>query len=150
MMFGTLSGKIISDQILGIENRYSDLYSPSRIKPIAGFSEFVKENADVAWRFIADRFGAEEDLDSLKQLAPEKGIIAELKGEKVAIYKDAVGKLTALNPTCTHAGCIVSFNDAEKSWDCPCHGGRFDVNGKVVTGPPRKDLEKIPLGDNNQ
>ena len=142
MMFGTLSGKIISDQILGIDNKYADLYSPSRIKPIAGFSEFIKENADVAWHFVADRFGA-EDLESLKDLAPEKGTIAELQGEKVAVYKDENGNVTALSPVCTHAGCTVLFNEAEKSWDCPCHGGRFDINGKVITGPPRKDLKQI-------
>jgi glycine/D-amino acid oxidase-like deaminating enzyme/nitrite reductase/ring-hydroxylating ferredoxin subunit len=142
MMFGTLSGKIISDEILGIDNEYAKLYSPSRMKPIAGFSEFIKENADVAWHFVADRFGT-EDLESLKDLEPEKGIIAELKGEKVAVYKDANGEVTALSPVCTHAGCTVSFNDAEKSWDCPCHGGRFDISGKVITGPPRKDLKQI-------
>jgi glycine/D-amino acid oxidase-like deaminating enzyme/nitrite reductase/ring-hydroxylating ferredoxin subunit len=142
MMFGTLSGKIISDEILGIDNEYAKLYSPSRMKPIAGFSEFIKENADVAWHFVADRFGT-EDLESLKDLKPEKGIIAELKGEKVAVYKDANGEVTALSPVCTHAGCTVSFNDAEKSWDCPCHGGRFDISGKVITGPPRKDLKQI-------
>lgn len=142
MMFGTLSGKMITDQILGIENKYADLYSPSRIKPIAGFSEFIKENADVAWHFVADRFGT-EDLDSIKDLEPEKGIIAELKGEKIAVYKNTNGTVTALSSVCTHAGCTVTFNDAEKSWDCPCHGGRFDINGKVITGPPRKDLAQI-------
>ena len=144
MTFSTLSAKIISDQILGRENKYEQLYSPSRIKPIAGFTEFVKENADVAWHFIADRFST-EDLDSLKDLQPEQGVIAEIKGEKVAVYKDEQGKVTALSPTCTHAGCTVAFNAAEKSWDCPCHGGRFDTNGKVITGPPRKDLEQVKL-----
>jgi glycine/D-amino acid oxidase-like deaminating enzyme/nitrite reductase/ring-hydroxylating ferredoxin subunit len=147
MIFGTLSGKIISDAILGIDNKYADLYSPSRIKPIAGLSEFIKENADVAWHFVADRFSSEE-LESLKDLQPEKGIIAEFKNEKVAVYKDANGKITALSPTCTHAGCIVNFNEAEKSWDCPCHGGRFDINGKVITGPPRKDLANISIPQN--
>ena len=146
IIFGTLSGKIISDQILGITNKYSELYSPSRIKPIAGFSEFVKENADVAWHFVADRFDV-EDMDSIQDLQPGKGVIAEIKGEKVAVYKDTDGKVTALSPICTHAGCTVQFNEAERSWDCPCHGGRFDINGKVITGPPREDLAKVPLGE---
>jgi len=74
---------------------------------------------------------------------PEKGIIAELHGEKIAVYKDENGNVTALSSVCTHAGCTVLFNEAEKSWDCPCHGGRFDINGKVITGPPRKDLKQI-------
>ena len=144
MMFGTLSGKIISDQILGIENRYSSLYSTSRLKPVAGFSEFVKENADVAWHFVADRFGA-EDIEKLSELKRGEGKIVEFQGEKVAIYKDVQGKVTAVSPVCTHAGCIVNFNTAEQSWDCPCHGGRFDTSGKVICGPPQKNLAQISL-----
>jgi len=142
MIFGTLSAIMISDQILGIENPWSELYSPSRSKPIAGFSEFVKENADAAYHFIADRFSAEE-IDSVSELMPDQGIVAEIAGKKAAIYKDQYGNITALSPVCTHAGCTVKFNSEEKSWDCPCHGGRYDINGKVITGPPQKDLEKI-------
>jgi glycine/D-amino acid oxidase-like deaminating enzyme/nitrite reductase/ring-hydroxylating ferredoxin subunit len=142
IIFGTLSAVIISDQILGVENPWSDLYSPSRIKPIAGFSEYVKENADAAYHFIADRFSADE-LDSLSELMPDQGMVAEINGKKVAVYKDPSGKVSALSPVCTHTGCIVKFNGTEKSWDCPCHGGRFDIYGKVITGPPQKDLEKI-------
>jgi glycine/D-amino acid oxidase-like deaminating enzyme/nitrite reductase/ring-hydroxylating ferredoxin subunit len=141
MIFGTLSAQIISDQIMGTDNIYTDLFSPSRIKPIAGFTDFVKENADVAYRFLADRFSVEE-LDSLEAIEPEQGIIAELNGKKLAIYKDQQGHITALNPVCSHAGCIVQFNNIEKSWDCPCHGARYDVNGEVLTGPARNNLKK--------
>ncbi|MDB5129178.1 FAD-dependent oxidoreductase [Mucilaginibacter sp.] len=144
MMFGTIAGKIMSDNILGRENAYSKLFNPSRVKPVAGFMEFVKENADVAYHFIADRFSS-EDIHSLKDLKADDGIIVKYNGEKLAIYKDAEGKVTALNPVCTHAHCIVAFNHAEKSWDCPCHGGRFDTDGKVLTGPPRKDLQKVDI-----
>ncbi len=144
MIFGTLAGKIIADQIQGIDNQYADLYTPSRLKPVAGFSEFVKENTDVAWHFIADRFGAEE-LKKLSELKRGEGKIAEFKGEKLAIYKDLQGKVTALSPVCPHAGCIVNFNMAEQSWDCPCHGGRFDISGKVICGPPREDLTRITI-----
>jgi len=147
MMFGTLSAKIISDQILGKTNNYSELFSPSRIKPVAGFTEFMKENADVAWHFVADRFSA-EDLGSLAELHPGEGKIVEVKGEKLAAYKDEDGKITALSPTCTHAGCTVQFNSSEKSWDCPCHGGRFDLEGKVITGPPQADLKQVEIKNN--
>lgn len=142
MIFGTLSAKIISDLILGKESDYSALFAPSRLKPIAGFTDFVKENVDVAWRFVADRFSA-KDLLSLSELKPGQGMIAVYEGEQVAIYKDDLGNITALNPVCTHAGCIVHFNDAEQSWDCPCHGGRYDITGKVLTGPPTKGLESV-------
>jgi len=144
MILGSLSAKIISDEIMGIENEFSTLLSPSRLKPISGFKEFVKENADVAYHFVADRFGAEE-LKSLAGLPKDMGKLVEIGGEKMAIYKDLDGKVTALNPVCTHAGCIVTWNASEKSWDCPCHGGRFSVQGEVLTGPPRKNLEQIEI-----
>ncbi len=144
IIFGTLAGKIISDQILGKAHPYGDLFNPSRIKPVAGFSEFVKENADVAYHFIADRLTADE-ISSLAELAPEQGKIVEYQDKKLAIYKDATGNIKALDPVCTHAGCFVNFNASEKSWDCPCHGGRFSLEGQVLTGPPVTDLKKVNI-----
>ncbi|RZJ20135.1 MAG: FAD-dependent oxidoreductase [Acinetobacter sp.] len=144
MQFGTLSAKIISDLILGKENEYADLFRPSRMKPIAGFTEFIKENADVAYHFVADRLST-EDLEYLSRLKPDEGKVVDFKDEKLAIYKSKAGKVTALSPVCTHAGCIVSFNAVEKSWDCPCHGGRFDIDGKVLSGPPRENLKQVDL-----
>lgn len=144
MMFGTLSAKIISDLVLGNENLYAGLFSPSRMKPVAGFTEFVKENADVAWHFVTDRFSSGE-LQELDELKAGEGKLVKFQGKKLAIHKDQAGKVTALNPTCTHAGCTVQFNAAEQSWDCPCHGGRFDVSGNVLTGPPTTDLERIMI-----
>ncbi len=144
MILGTISAKIISDLIIKQESPYTSLYKPSRIKPIAGFTEFVKENADVAWRFVADRFAA-EDISSLNEIEKDSGCLVDYDGKRIAIYKDDTGKVHALNPTCTHAGCIVKWNQTEKSWDCPCHGGRYDVNGKVITGPPTKDLQKLDI-----
>ena len=142
MMYGTLSGKIIADLILGNENEYASLFNPSRLKPVAGFTDFVIENADVAWHFITDRFSSVE-VQVLNDLKIGEGILAKFQGKQLAIYKDDLGRITALNPTCTHAGCIVQFNAAERSWDCPCHGGRYDVSGKVLTGPPTKGLDAV-------
>ncbi|MGM9478105.1 FAD-dependent oxidoreductase [Pedobacter sp. GSP4] len=143
MILGSLSGRIISDEILGRENELTELLSPSRLKPLSGFKEFIKENADVAYHFLADRFGAAEQ--PIADLPKGSGKLLEVEGEELAVYKDPEGKVTALNPVCTHAGCIVQWNPTELSWDCPCHGGRFCVQGKVLTGPPRKDLEQIEL-----
>ncbi len=148
MTWGTIAGQVISDTILGAENPYSELLKPSRMKPVAGFTEFIKENADVAYHFITDRFKS-EDIDSLSELKRGEGKVIDYKGEKMAVYKDEKGLVTALHPTCTHAGCTVIFNAAEKSWDCPCHGGRFDLDGKVITGPPRKDLPAVVLSSLN-
>ena len=146
MTLGTLAGKIISDQILGIANPYQELLSPSRIKPIAGFEEFVTENADVAFHFVADRLSL-AGIESLAEIMPGTGKIVKYKNEKLAIYKDNDGKITALSPICTHAKCIVNFNPVEKSWDCPCHGGRYTISGEVLTGPPRRNLSRIELDE---
>jgi Rieske Fe-S protein len=146
MTWGTIAGHIVCDLILNKENPFAELFDPCRMKPVAGFSEFIKENADVAYHFVVDRFKA-DDLDSFKEIAREEGKVVDFDGKQLAIYKDKEGIITALNPVCTHAGCIVNFNDKEKSWDCPCHGGRFDLEGKVLCGPPRENLQHIPIGD---
>ncbi|PJJ80029.1 FAD-dependent oxidoreductase [Mucilaginibacter auburnensis] len=142
MMLGSISGKILAEMALGVESKYDKIFSSSRIKPIDGFTEFMKENADVAYRFVADRFGVEEK-QSLQQLQPGTGQVVESNDKKMAVYRDKDGTIHALDPVCTHAGCIVNFNAAECTWDCPCHGGRFAIDGSVLTGPPTKGLEQI-------
>jgi Rieske Fe-S protein len=96
----------------------------------------------VAYHFVADRLNT-EDMGSFAELAPDSGEVVDYKGQKIAVYKDPQGQITALSPTCTHAGCIVKFNPVEKSWDCPCHGGRYDLKGQVITGPPVLNLKQI-------
>ncbi|HTE02485.1 MAG TPA: FAD-dependent oxidoreductase [Mucilaginibacter sp.] len=142
MMLGSVSGKLLSDLVRNRPNPYADLFDPCRIKPIDGFNEFIKENADVAYHFVADRMGIKE-TDSLKRLRPGTGKVVEVDGEKIAAYRDEQGIIHALSPVCTHAKCIVNWNSEEKSWDCPCHGARFDIDGKVLTGPATKDLARI-------
>ena len=142
MTWGTISAQVICDAILDKQNPYTEIFKPSRMKPVAGFTEFIKENADVAYHFITDRFRT-KDMDSVSEIQLGEGKVIDYQGEKMAVYKDENGVITTLHPTCTHAGCTVLFNAAEKSWDCPCHGGRFDLQGKVISGPPRKDLPPV-------
>lgn len=146
MMLGSIAGKILSDLVSGKGSTYQELFKPSRIKPIDGFSEFVKENADVAYHFVADRFGIHES-DSLKQVKPGTGELVEVDGKKIAAYRDEDGSMHALSPVCTHAACIVHWNAAERSWDCPCHGARYDIDGNVLTGPATRGLQRIPSSD---
>ncbi len=146
MTLGTLSAIIISEEILGRENKYAALFRPSRIKPIAGFTAFVKENADVISQFIGKRF-AYEQLESLASLANGEASLASYEGHKIALYKDEKGKLHALDPVCPHAKCIVGWNSAEKTWDCPCHGARYAPDGTLLTGPATKGLTKLSLGN---
>lgn len=144
MIYGTLAGHIIADLIVSGESAYAALLSPSRIKPVAAFKNFVKENADVIKHFIADRLSV-ESLDEFADLSKEEGRVIKYQEEHLAIYKDEYGALKALSPVCPHAGCIVSWNTAEKSWDCPCHGARYDTDGKLLNGPSTKPLKRIDL-----
>lgn len=135
----------LTDLITKGSSEYADLFRPGRVKPVAGFMEFVKENADVVAQFVGKRLGADK-IDGLAEIAPGEGRLVKYEGDTIAIYKDETGKLYALNPVCTHAKCVVDWNAAEKSWDCPCHGARYNLDGEVITGPARKALEKIELG----
>lgn len=144
MILGTIAGKILSDLVRERENPYAELFDPGRIKPLAINPELIKENADVAYHFIADRLSAEE-LDSLRDVPKDTGMIAKIGGKKVAVYKSPSGEVHTLSPVCPHAHCYVNWNASEKSWDCPCHGARFSPEGQLITGPARKDLEKLTL-----
>jgi nitrite reductase/ring-hydroxylating ferredoxin subunit len=142
MMLGSVSAKILTDLILGNDNKYISLFNPSRVKPVDGFTEFVKENADVIYHFVSDRIAIHE-TDSVKRIAPGKGKVVEINDEKMAVYRAEDGTVHALSPVCTHAACIVTWNDAEKTWDCPCHGARYDIDGNVLTGPATRNLKKV-------
>ncbi|WP_423149025.1 FAD-dependent oxidoreductase [Rubrolithibacter danxiaensis] len=142
--YGSIAGKILTDLILTGESEFEKVFSPGRIKPVAGFQEFVKENANVAYHFIADRFSV-RSIQSLQEMLPDSGNVVEHEGKKLAVYKDASGEIHALNPVCSHAKCIVNWNNVEKSWDCPCHGARYGINGEVLNGPASYGLQKIEL-----
>lgn len=142
MIFGTLSAQILHDLILTGKSKYGDLFNPSRIKPMAGFSDFVKENATVAFDFIKDKIFADR-IDSYLEIKEGEAKVIRYESESYALYKESDGTLHLLKSTCPHAGCEVRWNGAELSWDCPCHGSRFNVNGKILTGPATKGLQKI-------
>jgi glycine/D-amino acid oxidase-like deaminating enzyme/nitrite reductase/ring-hydroxylating ferredoxin subunit len=141
---GSLSGKILCELITNGNSVYKDLYAPSRVKPVAGFAEFMEHNMHVVSKFVGMRFGY-EDLESMSELAHGEAMLADWQGEKVAVYKDENGKVHILDPVCPHAKCIVEWNSAEKSWDCPCHGSRFACNGALLTGPARTGLTQIKV-----
>jgi Rieske Fe-S protein len=140
MTYGTLAAHIISDQILERENPATDLYKPSRVKPLAAAAEFIRENINVGKRLVLDRLST-PDVQTFAEIPMGQGSIAEIEGEKIAVYRDEQGEIHLLSAECTHLGCIVSWNNAENTWDCPCHGGRYTPTGKVVEGPPPRNLE---------
>jgi len=146
MTYSHIAARTLHDLIVNGQSEFADLYRPARIKPVAGFAAFVKENADVVKEFVGKRI-KQKTLPELADLAPGDATVVRLEGKSIALYKDEAGQLFALNPVCTHAKCIVAWNRAEQSWDCPCHGARYDVRGNVLTGPARLGLEVISLED---
>lgn len=139
MTYGTVSAIVLSDLIVKGDSVYRKLFDPNRIKPVAGFTNFVKEAADVVGHLVKAAL-PKEKLEAAVELAPGEAKVVNYEGHTVAAYKDTDGKLYCVNSACSHIKCTVAWNNAEKSWDCPCHGSRFDINGKVLTGPARKDL----------
>lgn len=146
MTYSHIAARTLHDLIVRGQSEYADLYRPGRIKPVAGFAAFVKENADVVKEFVGKRLN-QKNLTELADLAPGDAMVVQYEGQSLALYKNESGNLFALNPVCTHAKCIVAWNRAERSWDCPCHGARYDIMGNVLTGPARKGLEVVSLED---
>jgi glycine/D-amino acid oxidase-like deaminating enzyme/nitrite reductase/ring-hydroxylating ferredoxin subunit len=136
----------LTDLITTGESEFADLFAPGRVKPVAGFTSFVKENVDVVKEFFKKRFSPKE-LPELADLAHDEGRLVKYEGETIALYKDAEGNLHAVDPICPHAKCAVDWNSAEKSWDCPCHGSRFSFNGEVLTGPARRGLDVVEISE---
>ena len=141
MTNGTVAGMLIADLVGGRENPWAEVFDATRKKESATSREFLRENANVATRFVGDRIASLRAPEA-GTLAPGEAGIVRLVGDKVAAYREEVGVLHAVSPKCTHLGCLVQFNTAELSWDCPCHGSRFTVDGEVLQGPAVTDLEK--------
>jgi glycine/D-amino acid oxidase-like deaminating enzyme/nitrite reductase/ring-hydroxylating ferredoxin subunit len=140
---GTAAGMILTDLIGGRDNPWADLFDSTRFKPLASARELVKENANVGVHFVGDHLGR-PDVRSTAELGPgEAGIVRRGAG-KVAAYREQDGTLHAVSAVCTHLGCQVKWNEAERSWDCPCHGSRFHYTGRVLQGPAVRDLEPKP------
>lgn len=146
MIFGTVGGMILADSALGREHDWAHIYRTSRVKPLAGGPRIAKLNLEVAADFVKDRLTLPK-IEDVSEVPVGEGQVVHLSGERVAIYREESGKVHAVSPVCTHAFCIVHWNGAEKSWDCPCHGGRYSPDGQVLEGPPVKGLEPVKIED---
>jgi Rieske Fe-S protein len=142
LTFGTLAGMMIADAILQRSNPWTDLFNPSRKALTRGLWDYLKENVDYPYYMIRDRFAGAE-TQSLRAIKRGQGMILERNGTKVAAYRDPAGAVTLRSATCTHMGCTVGWNPAERTWDCPCHGSRFKTNGAVISGPAEAPLGEI-------
>jgi glycine/D-amino acid oxidase-like deaminating enzyme/nitrite reductase/ring-hydroxylating ferredoxin subunit len=137
---------MLRDELLGRDNPWASLYDASRLGPLSSLSPFIKENLNVAFHFFADRV-SRRSLAPAADLAPGDGRVLARRERQVAVSRDRDGALRAVSARCTHLGCIVNWNDAERSWDCPCHGSRFAPDGKVLQGPATRPLEPEPPPD---
>jgi len=144
MTNGTTAAVLITDLILGRENPFASLYDPHRLTLGASAPKFVEENVKVGAKFVKDRV-AHPQRGGADDLAPGQAAVVGTAPNQTAVYRDEAGTLHAVSAVCTHLGCIVNWNPAEKTWDCPCHGSRFGFDGGVIQGPAVQDLEKKEL-----
>jgi glycine/D-amino acid oxidase-like deaminating enzyme/nitrite reductase/ring-hydroxylating ferredoxin subunit len=144
MTGGTAAALLLADRLTGRQNPWTRLLEPNRLNLRASAPRLVKENLQAGLRFVGDRV-TKRGLRAAEDLAAGEGDIVRLGGERVAAYRAEDGTLHAVSPTCTHLGCQVNFNAAERSWDCPCHGSRFAPDGSVLQGPAVHRLERKPV-----
>jgi Rieske Fe-S protein len=142
MTFGTLAGMMMSDAVLQRANPWAELYDPRRKALGRALWDYIKENADYPYYMIRDRFAGPEGR-SLRAVARGQGKVIEHKGQTIAAYRDDAGVLVRRSAICTHMGCRVEWNDAERTWDCPCHGSRFKPTGEVISGPAESPLDPL-------
>ena len=140
MTFSNIAGEIVSDMILGKENKYQNTFDSTRMNPVKNRWEvknIVKESVE---SIALNKLKIESH--SINQIQNDNGGIIKMNDENVGIYKDKEGKIYAVKPVCTHLGCLLSWNNLDKTWDCPCHGSRFDYMGRNLYEPAIKDLKR--------
>ncbi|HYY44565.1 MAG TPA: Rieske 2Fe-2S domain-containing protein, partial [Actinomycetota bacterium] len=144
MTNGVVSGRLLADLITDVPNPWADVYDPNRLD-MKSLPSFAKKGGHDAKRLVGDRLKSGREESLTKELPSGGGAVFEVNGEKVAVSRREDGTLQAVSAVCTHLGCIVSWNDAERSWDCPCHGSRFSAEGGVLQGPAVEPLEEREL-----
>lgn len=142
---GTAAAHILSDLAVGEENEHASLFDPGRLTIKASAQRFANENAKVGIHFVGDRIRHPQS-GGFEDLGPGNAAVRGVGKDQVAAYRDENGRLHQVSATCTHLGCIVRWNDAERTWDCPCHGSRFAPSGEVIEGPAVRDLPPVGQG----
>ena len=141
---GTLSAMMARDRYFERENPWFDLFRVDRRPFHGGLWRYVKENLDYPHYLLRDRF-ARAETDTLDDVNKGEGKIVRLHGRKFAAYRDDEGHVTVCSPVCTHLKCLVRWNEADRTWDCPCHGSRFHATGAVLGGPAEEPLEQVDI-----
>lgn len=145
MTGGTMAGLLLSDLITGADNPWAELYDPTRLFGPRALTSLGKANLEVAKHMVTDHAKAVIRRKRPDELLPGEHTVTTMGTELVAAYRDSDDILHAVSGHCTHLGCVVNFNNADKTWDCPCHASRFAVDGSVLNGPAVKPLEPAKL-----
>jgi glycine/D-amino acid oxidase-like deaminating enzyme/nitrite reductase/ring-hydroxylating ferredoxin subunit len=149
MTNGTAAGRVLAELVAGRDHPWHDLYSPKRVTLSKNsLREVLSENVDAGGRFLRGWLRA-VDRRTLQDLDPGEGTVIREGTRPLAVSRDEDGSLRAVSAVCPHLKCVVDWNDAESSWDCPCHGSRFEADGSVIDGPAARDLptREPPVGD---
>lgn len=147
MTNGTVSAAILTDLITKGDSEWAPVYDPSRFNIIAAGPKLVKENLDVAEKLIGGKL---TPVSKDVEVKNGEATVVSFNGERIGAYRDDDGKLHMVDVTCTHLGCELVWNEAEKTWDCPCHGSRFSYDGENIEGPAFNPLKKYGEGPNKK
>ena len=134
-----VAANLLSDDILNRSSDAAEVFSPSRFNPGMKAKSFLVETTDMLANFIGGY--VELAADTTGSLPPGEGRILTVDGKRVGAYKDTDGTVYTVNPICSHMGCVLEWNRDENSWDCPCHGSRYDYTGRLLSGPAIQPLE---------
>ena len=144
MTFGTLAAVMARDAITGVTNPWQELFEIDRSVVSRGPWKYLTENVDYPYYLVRDRF-AGVSKRSLRSIRRNSGEVVTVDGHIVAAYRNEKGKLVTLSPNCTHLGCRVQWNGTDRTWECPCHGSRFQPTGEVIAGPAERPLEPLNI-----
>jgi nitrite reductase/ring-hydroxylating ferredoxin subunit len=141
---GTAAAVMLADLLAGRDNAWLPTFDAGRIGDAKAVGELIKDNLKVGKEFIGGRVARVKAIPAA-ELEPGHGGLVDVDGETLGAYRDPDGDLHAVHPTCTHLGCPLRWNPAETSWDCNCHGSRFDADGFILDGPTVEPLEQVEL-----
>ena len=141
LTWGTVAARMIADLVQGNDSKASELLTPRRFTPGKSARTWATENTAVVKHLVGDRL-SDAEVVRLDDIGAGEGRIVEIDGRKFAAHRSRSGTLSVVSPVCTHLGCHVAWNPEATSWDCPCHGSRFGVDGRVIEGPALRPLER--------
>ncbi|MBF6609098.1 MAG: FAD-dependent oxidoreductase [Flavobacterium sp.] len=143
LTYGTLAAMVLRDILIGTETTYTKLFDSTRHNPAKAAAKVIKENISNAGEIIKDYIFFKDA--NLTDIPETEGKVIEVDGKKVAVYHESNGVVKACSAICTHMGCVVHWNNAERTWDCPCHASRFDTDGSIIEGPALTPLAQVDI-----